>query len=79
MAEDLKSAFSNILPVIIPEYQFKGIPNPFWLSGFVTGDSTFCVSIEKSNNKIGKRVRLIFVTCLHIRDKELLKGIALFF
>lgn len=35
--------------------------------------------IEKSNNKIGKRVRLIFGTCLHIRDKELLIGICNYF
>lgn len=53
-----------------------GIPNPFWISGFVSGDSSFIVSIENSNNKLGKRVRLIFGTCLHIRDKELLIGMA---
>ena len=47
-----------------------------WVSGFVTGDSTFSVSIEKSTSKVGKRVRLIFGTCLHIRDKDLLKGMA---
>jgi hypothetical protein len=37
------------------------------------------VSIEKSNNKIGKRVRLIFGTCLQIKDKEILTGIANYF
>ena len=45
------------------------------MSGFATGDSTFSVSIEKSTSKVGKRVRLIFGTCLHIRDRDLLKGI----
>jgi hypothetical protein len=45
------------------------------ISGFASGDSTFSVSIEKSSNKLGKRVRLIFGTCLHIRDKEILLGI----
>ena len=37
------------------------------------------MSIEKSTNKIGKRVRLIFETCLQLRDKELLIGIANYF
>ena len=46
------------------------------MSGFATGDSTFSVSIEKSTSKVGKRVRLIFGTCLHIREEDLLKGIA---
>jgi hypothetical protein len=73
------AAFPNIIPVNRPKYIFTGIPDPFWLAGFVSGDSTFCVSIEKSNNKIGHRVRLIFGTCLQIRDKELLIGIANYF
>ena len=76
----LDEAFPNIVPVARPDYKFNGIPDPFWISGFVSGDSTFCVSIEKSNNnKIGHRVRLIFGTCLHIRDKELLIGMANYF
>lgn len=79
LTNDLKKAFPNIVPVDKPKYIFYGIPNPFWISGFVSGDSTFCVSIEKSNNKIGKRVRLIFGTCLHIRDKKLLIGILDYF
>ena len=65
--------------MVRPEYQFKGIPDPYWISGFATGDSTFSVSIEKSTSKVGKRVRLIFGTCLHIREKDLLKGIANYF
>lgn len=76
---DLKVAFPNIVPVARPEYQFKGILDPFWISGFVSGDSTFSISIEKSTNKVGKRVRLIFGTCLHIRDTALLKGMANYF
>jgi len=37
------------------------------------------VSIQKSTKKIGQRVRLIFGTCLHIRDKELIIGMAEYF
>ena len=79
LPEKIKTSFPNIIPVSRPNYNFNEIPNPFWISGFVSGDSSFSVSIEKSNNKIGKRVRLIFGTCLHIRDKELLVGMAKFF
>jgi len=79
LPNELKEAFPNIVSVNRPEYKFKGILNPFWISGFVSGDSTFSVSIEKSNNKLGKRVRLIFGTCLKIRDKELLIGMANYF
>jgi hypothetical protein len=75
----LMESFPNIVPVSRPEYIFLGIPDPFWIAGFVSGDSTFCVSLEKSHKKIGHRVRLIFGTCLHIRDKALLVGIANYF
>jgi hypothetical protein len=79
LTEALNFAFPNIIPINRPNYIFKGIPDPFWISGFVSGDSSFSVSIEKSNNKIGNRVRLIFGTCLHIRDRELLIGMASYF
>ena len=75
LTNELKEAFPNVVPITRPEYKFSGIPDPFWMSGFATGDSTFSVSIEKSTSKVGKRVRLIFGTCLHIRDRDLLKGI----
>jgi LAGLIDADG endonuclease len=79
LPDRLKKSFPNIVPVNRPDYKFINIPNPYWISGFASGDSTFSVSIEKSNNKTGKRVRLIFGTCLHIKDKELLTGIANYF
>lgn len=80
LSEVLVKAYPNIKAVPRPHYKFKGVPNPYWISGFVAGDSTFCVSIEKSSeNKIGHRVRLIFGSCLHIRDRELLIGIANYF
>ena len=79
LTENIKEAFPDIIPVARPHYIFKEIPDPFWLSGFVSGDSSFIVSIEKNNSKIGRRIRLIFGTCLHIRDKALLIGIANYF
>lgn len=60
LPDSLKLVFPNIKPVDKPIYTFKVIPNPFLISGFVSGDSSFSVSIEKSNTKTGKRIRLIF-------------------
>lgn len=76
LTEELLNSFPNIIPVERPKYSFKKIPDPHWVSGFASGDSSFSVSIEKSQNKVGSRIRLIFGTCLHIRDKGLLIGIA---
>lgn len=79
LSDDLKKVYPHIVPVNRPEFKFNCIPNPNWISGFVSGDSTFSVSIEKSRNKLGKRVRLIFGTNLHIRDKEVLLAMANYF
>ena len=79
LSKELLEAFTNIETIDRLEYKFKGIPNPLWVSGFVSGDSTFCVSIEKGTTKLGKRVRLIFGTCLHIREKNLLIGMSKYF
>lgn len=80
LSDDVREAYPNIIPVTRPHYSFNEIPNPFWISGFVSGDSTFSVSIEKcSDNQIGQRVRLIFGTNLHIRDRAILVGMANYF
>jgi hypothetical protein len=81
LTDVLKTAFPNVIAVPRPVYQFNGIPNPFWISGFVSGDFTFCVSIEKSpaTPEARSRVRLIFGGHLHIRDKALLIGVANYF
>ena len=56
----------------LPEYKFNGISIRicYWW---------FSVSVEKSKSKLGKRIRLIFGTCLHIRDKDLLLGMSKYF
>ena len=76
---ELKSAFPDLVPIARPEYKIIEIPNPYWISGFVSGDSTFSISIEKSTSKVGFRVRLLFGTCLHIRDKDLLISMGKYF
>ena len=49
LSDDVREAYPNIIPVSRPHYSFNEIPNPYWISGFVSGDSTFSVSIEKSS------------------------------
>lgn len=79
LSKELIESFPNIKGIDRPDYIFKGIPDPFWVSGFATGDSSFSVSLEKGTTRLGKRVRLIFGTCLHIREKDLLIGISNYF
>lgn len=79
LSKELLEAFPNVENLDRLEYKFKGIPDPSWVSGFASGDSTFSVSIEKGTTKLGKRVRLIFGICLHIREKYLLIGISKYF
>ena len=51
ITDNLMEAFPNIVPISRPHYSFDGIPNPFWISGFVSGDSTFCVSCGSTRKK----------------------------
>jgi hypothetical protein len=75
--DSILKAFPSSIAIPRPVSNFQGIPSPYWISGFVAGDSSFCVSIEKTKEtRIGHRIRLIFGTCLHIRDRELLVGMA---
>jgi len=79
LPDEIKIAFPKIVPIDRPAYTYPEIPDPHWVSGFVSGDSSFCVSIEKSNNKLGERVRLIFSTKLHSRDTVLLVSMSNYF
>lgn len=76
LTNELIDSFPNIIPVKRPDYKFEEIPDPYWIAGFVSGDSSFSVSIEKSQTRVGSRIRMVFGTCLHIRDKNLLTGMA---
>jgi LAGLIDADG endonuclease len=58
-----------------PEYFFKGIPDPFWVSGFISGDGSFQIVIRNSNNQVFARLGIH----LHVREIEVLKGLATYF
>lgn len=74
LSENLRVAFPNIVPAIRPTV--KGvIPNPQWLSGFVSGEGCFMVKLIKSSDtQIGFQIQLHFVITQHCRDEELLKS-----
>lgn len=52
LSPELKESFPDINPVARPVYKFKSIPDPNWITGFATGDSSFSVSIEKSRRLV---------------------------
>jgi hypothetical protein len=71
LPDGLKMAFPNVKAIKRPEYFFKGIPDPLWLSGFISGEGSFHVVTKISNKEVFTR----FSVHLHIRDLEVLKGI----
>ena len=80
--ENLKEAFPNWkeLQYDRPNYIFKGIPDPNWMAGFSSGDSSFNIKISNSQTSLlGKRVQLRFGIGLNIRDKALIKYLTVYF
>lgn len=76
----LKEAFPKVVQFNRPEYTFKGITDPYWTAGFTSGDGCFNIKTSSSTtNKLGSRVQLRFSIGLHIREKELIKGLVTFF
>jgi LAGLIDADG endonuclease len=80
----LKEAFPNWKEnenkVFRSEYIFKGIPDPYWVAGFSSGDGSFNIKISNSTTtKIGSRVRLRFEIGLNIREEELIKYLVTYF
>jgi hypothetical protein len=75
LSAKIKEAFPSIIKVYRSEYTFKGIPDPFWFSGFISGEGSFQIIIRNSNNEIFAR----FSIHLHIRDLEVLKGLSTYF
>ena len=79
ISDKLTKAFPLVIPINKLEYKFKGIPNPYWIAGFTSGDGSFQIKLRKLNTNIGYRVSLLYSFHLHIRDLDVLKGIATYF
>ena len=85
MVENIKKNFTNYVTVTKQAYTFKGIPNPFWVSGFTSGNSSFSFFIE-FNKKINQTrldyyydISLVYSINLNIWDFEVLKGLFQYF
>jgi len=80
LSDNLKKAFPNVVSVNRPEYEFKGISDPNWVAGFTSGDGSFQIIINQENPAVETgNVRLRFAISLNIREKDLIKGLVLFF
>jgi hypothetical protein len=67
----IKSEF-KINPVERSIIQSTNIPDPNWVSGFVSGEANFDVGIKKSKNIIGYQVYLKLRISQHERDLKLM-------
>jgi hypothetical protein len=73
LSEELKEGFPSIVPINRPLIQNKIIPDPFWLAGFASGESTFYLAIFKSKTKLGEAAAVNFSLAQSIRDSLLIK------
>jgi len=78
----LKEAFPNIKYEGLPsrgDYKILAIPNPFWISGFSSGEGSFQVLSRNSTSLRTNDFFTRFSIHLHIRDLEVLKAIFTYF
>jgi hypothetical protein len=77
LSEKLRDSFAssdiNLLERV--EFKFEGIPSPYWIAGFISGDGSFNIKTTKA--RTGK-VQLRFAVHLHIREEQVIKGLAQF-
>lgn len=71
----LKSEFNKFTPIKRPIISTENIPDPNWISGFVTGDRNFDANIPKLETKRDYRVQLRFRITQHDRDIKLMEKI----
>jgi len=76
LSEKLINSFSEISLLKRVDFKFDGIPSSYWIAGFVSGDGSFNIKTTKARS--GK-VQLRFAVHLHIRESEVIKGLAKFF
>ena len=79
LPEELITAFPEIDAIKRPLIQDQKIIDPYWASGFVSGDGCFRVNMFKSSNKSGKTVRTIFTITQHTRDEPLMRSLEDYF
>jgi hypothetical protein len=73
LLDNLKVAFPDLVPAIRPQASSQIILNPYWISGFVSGEG--CFYLVTRNSLKGGSVGFRFLVTQHIRDAELLKSL----
>lgn len=77
LPEIVKSEFPDIIPAAKSELNLPSVAqalNPNWLSGFITAEGSFFISIYANDKrKAGHAVSLVFSLSQHIKDAESLK------
>lgn len=68
LTKSLRIKYPNIISVNRPEVEFNKDLNPYWISGFVTGDGHFSCKIVNNN-----RIKFLFNITQNSRDKELME------
>lgn len=80
LTDVLKASFLETLPTTRPLVENITIPHPDWVAGFVTGEGSFYILIEKSpRSKTGFQVILNLQISQHRRDMKLLENLISFF
>ncbi len=81
LSNKLKSElkFLKILPVKRPMINSLNIPDPYWITGFVSGNGSFLVKISKTNLNLKERVLLSFRITQHQRDIKLKQALVNYF
>ena len=75
LSDQLKAAFTAIVPVQKPLVKNQVIQDPNWLAGFVSAEGCFYVEIYKSKaSKHGAGIKLVFKLTQHSRDEKLIKS-----
>ena len=80
--DTLKEAYPNWKEIQVnrPDYVFKGIPDPNWMAGFASGDSSFNVKVSNSpTSLLTKRVQIRFGIGLNIREKAFIQYLPTYF
>ncbi len=79
LPSSVKTEFPDIIPAIVPELQIPSNFNPHLLSGFITAEGSFFISLyANEKRKAGYSVSLVFSLSQHIKDVELLERLAKF-
>lgn len=80
LSESLKIPFPHVMPAEIPVFDSSGELEPHWISGFISAEGTFFISLyEKEERKAGYAVSLVFSLSQHMRDHDLLERLASYF